>query len=727
MDGPDADLDLVNYTNDHVILLTAINQQNSASAHSPAAAAAVATAAAAETTLQTPSRTKTLRRLAFSRPKSRFSEPAAFPFSPKPANTIVEEPDELQPSNLPPEPTSSSCSSDEDDEWLDDDDDEHQRKHGRWRRNKKINKRAAIEWTLFLIITTCLVCSLTIEQLACRPVLGLQLWKWCVMVLVLFCGRLVSGWAVGLLVFLIERNFMLREKVLYFVYGLRRSFQNCAWLGLVLVAWVIMFPNVRGGNYQVVRRTFRVLVAVLVAATFWLVKIVLVKVLASSFHVATFFDRMKESVFHHYVLDALSGPPMEEEEREAPLRHSLQGSKSLPARMRGNTPAQQQLLMATRSKRFGSRKIDMEKLKKLSMKSRPSAWTVKRLINYIRFSGLSTISRTVDDFTKAESSEINSEREARSCAHRIFKNVANPGAKYIEEEDLLRFLKREEVHTIFPLFEGAMETGRITKSSFRNWVVHAYFERKALAHSLNDTKTAVQQLHKLASAIVVVIIIVVSLLVMGLATTKVILVVTSQLLLVGFMFQNTCKTVFESIIFVFVMHPFDVGDRCVVDGVQMIVEEMNILTTVFLRYDMEKIYYPNSVLITKPISNFRRSPDMGDAVDFTIDVSTSIDTINALKKAIQSYIESKPKHWSPKHTVLVKEIEDVNKMKMSLCVQHTMNHQNYGERSSRKSDLILELKKIFENLDIKYHLLPQEIHLSQVNLPPGSARFANVI
>ena len=43
--------------------------------------------------------------------------------------------------------------------------------------------------------------------------------------------------------------------------------------------------------------------------------------------------------------------------------------------------------------------------------------------------------------------------------------------RYIEEEDLLRFLKTVEVHTIFPLFEGAVETGKITKSSFRNWVV----------------------------------------------------------------------------------------------------------------------------------------------------------------------------------------------------------------------------------------------------------------
>lgn len=68
---------------------------------------------------------------------------------------------------------------------------------------------------------------------------------------------------------------------------------------------------------------------------------------------------------------------------------------------------------------------------------------------------------------------------------------------------------------------------------------------------------------------------------------------------------------------------------------QMIVEEMNILTTVFLRYDNEKIYYPNAVLLTRPISNFYRSPEMSDAIDFTIDVTTPIETIIALKKSIQ--------------------------------------------------------------------------------------------
>ncbi|MQM21734.1 hypothetical protein Taro_054779, partial [Colocasia esculenta] len=513
--------------------------------------------------------------------------------------------------------------------------------------------------------------------------------------------------------------------VLYFVYGLRRSVQNCLWLGLVLLVWTLLInPTVDDeSNYQhrrLVRFMSRALIAVLVGAAIWLVKIFLVKLLASSFHVATFFDRMKESVFHHYILEALSGPPLGEEDHPAgsddddlpppPSKKKKAGgrrlveSKSMPARLGA-------------SERRG---LDMERLRRLS-RARATACGVRRLVGYVMKRGLSSsISRSAAEMARGGAeSEITSEWEARCAAERVFKNVAKPGHKYIEEEDLSQFLRKDEVRTIFPLFEGALETGKIKKSAFRNWVVRAYLERKSLAHSLNDTKTAVQQLHKMASAVVSIIIVVVSLLVMGVATTKVFVVVTSQLLLVGFMFQNTGKTVFESIIFVFVMHPFDVGDRCVIDGVQMIVEEMNILTTVFLRYDNEKIYYPNSVLITKPISNFYRSPDMGEMIEFAIDVSTPLDTITAMKESILAYIESKPKHWNTKHSVLVREIENVNRMKMALNVLHTMNHQNFGEKLSRRSELLLELKRIFESLGIKYHLLPQEVHLTQVVMANG--------
>ncbi|KAM0042368.1 putative mechanosensitive ion channel MscS, LSM domain superfamily [Helianthus debilis subsp. tardiflorus] len=100
------------------------------------------------------------------------------------------------------------------------------------------------------------------------------------------------------------------------------------------------------------------------------------------------------------------------------------------------------------------------------------------------------------------------------------------------------------------------------------------------------------------------------------------------------MFGNACKTTFEAIIFLFIVHPFDVGDRCEINGVQMIVEEMHILTTIFLRYDNQKIAYPNNVLATMPIANYHRSPDMGDAIDFCIHVSTPTEKVAKMKDMI---------------------------------------------------------------------------------------------
>lgn len=66
----------------------------------------------------------------------------------------------------------------------------------------------------------------------------------------------------------------------------------------------------------------------------------------------------------------------------------------------------------------------------------------------------------------------------------------------------------------------------------------------------------------------------------------------------------------------------------------MVVEEMNILTTVFLRYDNLKIVFPNYILLTKPINNFYRSPDMGDAVEFLVHIASPVEKITLMKQRI---------------------------------------------------------------------------------------------
>ncbi|KAL2895331.1 Mechanosensitive ion channel protein 6 [Bienertia sinuspersici] len=182
------------------------------------------------------------------------------------------------------------------------------------------------------------------------------------------------------------------------------------------------------------------------------------------------------------------------------------------------------------------------------------------------------------------------------------------------------------------------------------------------------------------------------------------------------MFGNTCKTTFEAIIFLFVMHPFDVGDRCLIDDTQMVVEEMNILTTVFLKYDNHKIIYPNSVLATKPICNYYRSPDMGDAIDFAVHISTPVEKLSLMKERITRHIENKSDHWYPSPMIVMRDVEDMNRIKFSVWLSHRMNHQDMGERWVRRSLLVEEMVKIFRDLDIEYRMLPTDVNVR--NMPP---------
>ncbi|KAL1202419.1 Mechanosensitive ion channel protein 5 [Cardamine amara subsp. amara] len=599
----------------------------------------------------------------------------------------------------------------------------------------KLSIWVLLEWISLVLIITSLVCSLTVHNLQRKTWWKLDLWKWEVTVLVLICGRLVSSWIVRILVFLVEKNFVLRKRVLYFVYGVKKSVQNCLWLGLVLLAWHFLFDKKvqRETRTTVLRYVTRVIICLLVAVIIWLVKTLLVKVMASSFHMSTYFDRIQESLFTQYVIETLSGPPlmelqrMEEEEQQVTedvkSLEKLAGAK-LPPALKATVKSFMKVGKSQGLTRIGSKDgkdsegIRIDHLQRMNTKN-VSAWNMKRLMNIIRKGALSTLDEKMQDTTQEDenATQIRSEYEAKLAARKIFHNVTEPGSRYIYLEDFLRFLCEEESERAMALFEGASESHKISKSCLKNWVVNAFRERRALALTLNDTKTAVNRLHRIINVLIGIIIIIIWLLILGIATTKFLLVLSSQLLLVAFIFGNSCKTIFEAIIFLFVMHPFDVGDRCEIDGVQLVVEEMHILTTVFLRYDNQKIIYPNSVLGTKAIANYYRSPDMGDAVEFSIHIVTPPEKIAAIKQRILSYVDNKKDHWYPAPMIVFLSMDDLKSIKIAVWLTHRMNFQDMGERYIRRSQLLEEVGKTCRELDIEYRLCPLGINVK--SFPPS--------
>nr|POE56153.1 mechanosensitive ion channel protein 8 [Quercus suber] len=493
----------------------------------------------------------------------------------------------------------------------------------------KFSKLTMLQSVSLVLVIVALACSLWFPAIKRCKVWGLPLWKWEIMVLALICGRLASGWGIRVVLFFIERNILMRKRVLYFVYGLKKSVQNSLWLGLVLLVWHSIFHDrfKKETESKILPYVNRVLVCFLVGTLIWLMKTLLVKVLASTFQVNTFFERIQEALFNQYVIKLLSSSPLfkrhdTEEEVLAELQELEKAGVTLPGELGTTLPPrsrkvigigrERKIPMIGKISRFSrtmykreDEEISIDHLHKLNQKN-ISAWNMKRMVNIVQHGDLSTLDEQLLN-SKIEDEallQIRSECQAKEAANRIFQNVVKPGS----------------------------------------------------------------------------------------------------------------ETVFEAIIFLFVIHPFDVGDRCEVDGVMMVVDEMNILTTVFLRYDNQKIIYPNSILATKPIGNYQRSPDMGDAIDFCINISTPMEKITSMKERITGYIEGKNEHWQPGPVVIMRDVIDMNKLMMSVWLAHRLNYQDMQERFLRREALLEEMIKIFKELDIEYRLLPVDVNVQ--NLPP---------
>ncbi|KAK9740081.1 hypothetical protein RND81_03G009900 [Saponaria officinalis] len=481
----------------------------------------------------------------------------------------------------------------------------------------KISVFTFLQWVVLIIIVTALVSSLVVNKLKAKTVWGMQLWKWEVVGLVLICGGLISGWVIRIIVYFIERNVILRKRVLYFVHASRNLVQNFLWLGWGLLAWVLILDKKvkKETNSEVLPYVPKIMICSMVATFLWLMKTLLLKVLTMNFHVSAFFDRIQDALFNQYVIETLSGPPCIEQERfneeddrvMSDVRRMGNVGVQLPADIRAKCMPKK----ACGSGKLGrtNEGISIEKLHRMNQKN-VSAWNMKRLMSVVRKGVLYTLDEQLDVGVEDENAmQIRSEREAKAAAKRVFNNVARPFSRHIYYEDLERFLREEEATKTMHLFEGTVNGKGISKQMLKNWVVNVFRERRALALSLSDTKTAVHKLDYLVNTLVGIAVIIICLLILGIPLTHFFVFLSSQVVVLAFMFGNTCKTTFEAIIFLFVMHPFDVGDRCEIEGVQVLFF-FNYNFLLMCIFDLWiQVVYPKLDLVIATI--FKRTRDVG--------------------------------------------------------------------------------------------------------------------
>ncbi|KAK6282920.1 hypothetical protein POUND7_016745 [Theobroma cacao] len=160
---------------------------------------------------------------------------------------------------------------------------------------------------------------------------------------------------------------------------------------------------------------------------------------------------------------------------------------------------------------------------------------------------------------------------------------------------------------------------------------------------------------------------------------------------------------FEAVIYLFVMHPFNIDDRCEIDGVELVVNKINIFSTVFLRNDNQIIIYPNAILWTKSVSNFRLSPPTRDKIEFDIFILSPEEQIIAMEQRILSFIQSREELWFPTPRIFITSIGETSRLHVEVWATHRINMQDLDERLERKKLLYKEVANIIRELGILVH------------------------
>jgi len=88
----------------------------------------------------------------------------------------------------------------------------------------------------------------------------------------------------------------------------------------------------------------------------------------------------------------------------------------------------------------------------------------------------------------------------------------------------------------------------------------------------------------------------------------------------SFIFGNSIKNMFESMLFLFVVHPYDIGDWVEIDGNPFEVVKISLMHTSFRDNGKQPTIMPNSVLLTKKLKNMTRSDEHLELLFIDVDI-----------------------------------------------------------------------------------------------------------
>jgi hypothetical protein len=294
-------------------------------------------------------------------------------------------------------------------------------------------------------------------------------------------------------------------------------------------------------------------------------------------------------------------------------------------------------------------------------------------------------------------------KSSEALARRIWMSFVVEGRNELTIEDFVEVMgpaRQEEAEECFTSLDRD-GNGDISLDEMILTVTDYSRQRKSLNSSMHDVDQAINALDGLLITIALIVCVFVIIAFLAPEFRATLATSATALLSLSFVFATTAQEILGSCIFLFVKHPYDIGDRVDITSEQLIVEHIALLYTVFKRVSNGKtVQIPNIGLNSLWVENITRSKAMREQVSVFCAFDTSFDDINCLKQEMISFVRdpANSRDFYPDIEIEVVSIAEMNKLELRVEILHKSNWSNETLRTARRSKfmcaLVLALRKV---------------------------------
>ncbi|KAI0699236.1 hypothetical protein BC835DRAFT_1268062 [Cytidiella melzeri] len=277
---------------------------------------------------------------------------------------------------------------------------------------------------------------------------------------------------------------------------------------------------------------------------------------------------------------------------------------------------------------------------------------------------------------------LESANKSRLLARRLYYSFAKPHAEYLVVQDIARYFPTmEDAEIAFTIFDKDMN-GDVTRDEMELACMEIHREQLSIEHSMQDLDSAVGRLDNILMSVYVVVAVLIIAVALEAQLVTLITGAGSLFLGLSWLIGGSLAEVLTSIIFLFVKHPYDVGDRVSIDSLTYTVKEIRLLSTIFLDSSSCYVQSPNVVLSTK----------MSEPFTFDVSFSTSFEQIERLRELMISFLNSERRDFLPQFDVFVVDIPGQEKMTLKADIKYKSNWQQGALKTKRRNKWICALK-----------------------------------